>query len=152
MSSKFIPSNSVAARKIADEDEEDIEDIYVGSAPVGHADIGQLQSMVRALRQALVDCKQERQALRESEGLHRVILENVSDAVFLTDDEAAFTFVCPNCNIIFGYSQEEARTLGRITELLGRNSNDLPQLLNGQPIINHECDITTKQGDRRTLL
>ncbi len=149
MRSEFIPSISAALRKIADEDE---EDVYVGSAPVGQADIGQLQSMVRALRQALVDCKQERQALRESEGLHRVILENVSDAVFLTDDEATFTFVCPNCNVIFGYSQAEARTLGRITELLGENGNDLPRLVNGDAIINHECHITTKEGNRRTLL
>ena len=144
-----MSSGKSAARQFTDEDE---EDIYVGRAPVGQADIGQLQSIVRALRQALADCKQEGQALRKSEGLHRVILENVSDAVFLTDDQAAFTFVCPNCNVIFGYSQEEARALGRITELLGEDGNDLPQLVNGEAIINHECDITTKEGDRRTLL
>ena len=35
------------------------------------------------------------QALRESEELHRATLSNISDAVFLTDDEGVFTFVCP---------------------------------------------------------
>jgi PAS domain-containing protein len=36
------------------------------------------------------------QALRESEELHRATLSNISDAVFLTDDEGLFTFICPN--------------------------------------------------------
>ena len=43
------------------------------------------------------------QALRESEELHRVTLLNMSDAVFITDDHGAFTFICPNADMIFGY-------------------------------------------------
>src|SRR5262245_32371570 len=36
------------------------------------------------------------EALRASEELHRATLTSISDAVFLTDDEGAFKFVCPN--------------------------------------------------------
>ena len=41
-------------------------------------------------------------ALRESEELHRITLINMSDAVFITDDEGVFTFICPNVDVIFG--------------------------------------------------
>jgi PAS domain S-box-containing protein len=84
--------------------------------------------------------------------MHRVILENVSDAVFLTDDHAAFTFICPNCNVIFGFSPEEVSALGRITALLGNNGSNPPQLVNGGMVVNHECDIIAKGGAQRTLL
>jgi PAS domain S-box-containing protein len=84
--------------------------------------------------------------------MHRVILENVSDAVFLTDDHDAFTFVCPNCNVIFGYSPREVSALGRISALLGNNEGASPSRVNGDMVVNHECEITTKAGARRTLL
>ena len=45
------------------------------------------------------------QALRESEELHRVTLLSMSDAVFITTDDGAFTFVCPNVDVIFGYAR-----------------------------------------------
>jgi PAS domain S-box-containing protein len=118
----------------------------------GSADLHRLQLEVRALRQALTDCQQAGQALREAEGLHRVILENVSDAVFLTDDQEAFTFICPNCNVIFGYSPVEVSIMGRISALLRDEGNKLPSVVDGGMVVNHECHITTKGGTQRTLL
>ena len=47
------------------------------------------------------------QALRESEELHRVTLLSMSDAVFITNDDGAFTFICPNVDVIFGYGEDE---------------------------------------------
>jgi PAS domain-containing protein len=47
-------------------------------------------------------------ALRESEELHRATLSNISDAVFLTDDDGLFTFICPNVDVIFGYVPDES--------------------------------------------
>jgi PAS domain S-box-containing protein len=112
----------------------------------------QVESEVRALRQALADCQRQGRALLEAEGLHRIILENVSDAVFLTDDHDNFTFICPNCHVIFGYSPTEVLALGRITALLGANGSAPPDLVNGGIIENHEYVITAKDGDCRTLL
>ena len=55
------------------------------------------------------------QALRESEEFHRVTLLSMSDAVFITNDDGAFTFICPNVDVIFGYGEDEVRALERIS-------------------------------------
>ena len=60
------------------------------------------------------------QALRESEELHRATLSSISDAVFLADEDGAFTFICPNVDVIFGYAPDEVQAMGRIAGLLGR--------------------------------
>ena len=59
------------------------------------------------------------QALRDSEELHRATLGHISDAVFVTDDDGTFTFVCPNVDVIFGYAPAEVHAMGRISRLLG---------------------------------
>lgn len=58
-------------------------------------------------------------ALQESEELYRLTLSNISDAVFITDEEGAFVFVCPNVDILFGYSVEQIIGFGSISALLG---------------------------------
>jgi PAS domain S-box-containing protein len=92
------------------------------------------------------------QELRESEELHRATLTNISDAVFLTDDEGRFTFVCPNVHVIFGYSPDEVRTFGRINGLLGDNLFARAVLDDLREIPNIERDVTVKSGQRRTVL
>jgi PAS domain S-box-containing protein len=92
------------------------------------------------------------QALRESEELHRLTLESISDAVFLTDDEGKFTFVCPNVDVIFGYGPDEVHAMTRIDRLLGGNLFDRAELAARKEIQNVECEITAKSGERRTLL
>src|SRR5262245_66073918 len=92
------------------------------------------------------------QALRESEALHRVTLEHISDAVFITDDDDVFTFICPNVDVIFGYVPDEVRAMGRITRLLGDNLFDHAELAARGEISNVECEVTAKSGARRSLL
>ena len=92
------------------------------------------------------------QALRESEELHRATLSNISDAVFLTDDEGVFTFVCPNVDVIFGYVPDEVHAMTRISRLLGEGLFDRADLAAQGEIRNIERDITSKSGERRTLL
>ncbi|HEY7366652.1 MAG TPA: ATP-binding protein [Methylomirabilota bacterium] len=92
------------------------------------------------------------QALRESEELHRVTLESISDAVFLTDDEGRFTFICPNVDVIFGYVPDEVQAMTRISRLLGENLFDRAELAARGEIRNIEREITAKSGERRTLL
>lgn len=90
--------------------------------------------------------------LRQSEELHRVVLSNISDAVFITDNKGAFTFICPNVDVIFGYSFEEAWSLGHITRLLGRNLFSPNELAASGEIRNIEREIKSKSGAERTLL
>ena len=92
------------------------------------------------------------QELRESEELHRATLSNISDAVFLTNDQNEFTFVCPNVDIIFGYSPDEVRSMSRINALLGDGLFDHSDLSARREIRNIEREVTTKSGARRTVL
>ena len=54
------------------------------------------------------------EALRASEELHRATIENISDAVFTCDDRGAFTFICPNVDVIFGYLPDEVLAMGTL--------------------------------------
>jgi PAS domain S-box-containing protein len=92
------------------------------------------------------------QALRESEELHRATLSNISDAVFITDDEGVFTFICPNVDVIFGYLPNEVRAMGRISGLLGEALYDPAELAARGEIRNIACDATSKSGAQRSLL
>ena len=92
------------------------------------------------------------QALRDSEELHRATLSSISDAVFLTDDEGAFTYVCPNVDVIFGYVPDEVRAMSKIGRLLGEGLFDLVDLVAEGEIRNVEREVAAKSGERRTVL
>ncbi|MGH7347055.1 MAG: PAS domain S-box protein, partial [Candidatus Rokuibacteriota bacterium] len=91
------------------------------------------------------------QALRNSEELHRATLSSISDAVFLTDDEGRFTFVCPNVDVIFGYVPDEVRAMTRISRLLGDHLFDPAELAARGEIKNLEREVTSKTGERRAV-
>src|SRR4028119_2391402 len=59
--------------------------------------------------------------LRNSEELYRLILTNISDTVLITDDAGVFTYICPNIELIFGYSSQEVEEFGNINKLLGND-------------------------------
>jgi PAS domain S-box-containing protein len=90
--------------------------------------------------------------LRASEELHRVTLNNMTDTVLITDDEGAFTYVCPNVHFIFGYTEAEIRDLGSIDELLGADLYDEDELAEAGVLTNIECTASDKAGNEHTLL
>ena len=100
----------------------------------------------------LVRRRRAEEALRESEDLHRIILSNISDTVFLTDNQGKFTFVCPNVHTIFGYSYDEAWSLGHIERLLGRNHFVPDEVAPLEEIRNVEHTVNVKCGTPHTLL
>ena len=90
--------------------------------------------------------------LRESEELHRVTLNNMTDTVLVTDDDGEFTYICPNVHFIFGYSVAEIEELGTIDALLGEDLYD-PERLDAEGVLtNVECTATDKAGREHTLL
>ncbi|MBW2622922.1 MAG: PAS domain S-box protein [Deltaproteobacteria bacterium] len=101
--------------------------------------------MVNSLQQA-------EDELRYSEELHRITLNNISDAVFITDDSGAFTFICPNVENIFDYSYQEAAELGSIWSLLGQNFFNPLELYNSGEIQNIEIEIVDKSSKPHVLL
>ncbi len=90
--------------------------------------------------------------LRESEQLHRVTLNNMTDTVLITDDDGAFTYVCPNVHFIFGYSDDEIREMGTIDELLGPDLFERDELEETGVLTNIECTATDRAGREHTLL
>jgi two-component system, LuxR family, sensor kinase FixL len=92
------------------------------------------------------------QELRDSEELHRATLSSISDAVFMTDDEGAFTYVCPNVDVIFGYTPDEVRAMGSLERFLGGRLFDLPDLVSRREIQNVERDVISKSGQPRSVL
>ncbi len=96
--------------------------------------------------------KKTEKALQESEELHRITLTNISDAVFITNDEGAFTYICPNVDIIFGYTFGEVQALGNISYLVGSGLFDRAQLLASGEIRNIERELSDKSGRQHVLL
>ncbi len=98
------------------------------------------------------DLKQNEEALRESEELHRITLSSISDAVFITDDAGRFTYICPNLDVIFGYSSEEVSALDNISGLLGDKLFALDALEASGEIPNIERAVMDKLGEEHVLL
>lgn len=90
--------------------------------------------------------------LRQSEELHRVTLNNMTDTVLITDDAGQFTYVCPNVHFIFGYTASEIRDIGSIDGLLGEDLFDRAELEREGVLKNIECTATDKAGGEHTLL
>jgi len=100
----------------------------------------------------ITEQKNARGALVVSEFLHRMTIANVSDAVFLTDDDGQFVVLCTNYLSIFGYSNEEVLQLGNVSKLLGTRLFELNQLKAKGEIRNIECTIQDKNGQPHILL
>ena len=94
----------------------------------------------------------EEEALHESEQLHRITLGSMSDAVFITDSSGTFTFICPNVDVIFGYSFQEVQKFGKISKLLGNNLFAPDELEVQKEIRNIEHEVTDKAGRQHVLL
>lgn len=90
--------------------------------------------------------------LRQSEELHRVTLNNMTDTILITDEEGEYTYVCPNVHFIFGYNSDEIRDMGSISDLLGENLFDRKELASEGVLKNIECTATDKAGYEHTLL
>jgi PAS domain S-box-containing protein len=92
------------------------------------------------------------EALRESEELHRATIENISDAVFMCDDGGAFTYICPNVDVIFGYVPDEVQAMGTLGRLLGEDLFDPAELTARGELRNVERQVVAKSGERRVVL
>jgi PAS domain S-box-containing protein len=92
------------------------------------------------------------QDLRQSEELHRVTLNNMTDTILITDEGGEYTYVCPNVHFIFGYTAEEIHEQGTIDELLGEDLFDRDELAEAGVLKNIECTVTDKAGREHTLL
>ncbi|NEQ43550.1 MAG: PAS domain S-box protein [Leptolyngbya sp. SIOISBB] len=91
-------------------------------------------------------------ALADSQALYSSILSNISDAVFITDDDGKLIFICPNVTTILGYSAAEINALGHIQDVLGTDLCDHQTLQKQGEITNIEQVIFDKCGQEHTIL
>jgi PAS domain S-box-containing protein len=111
-----------------------------------------LEKQNNRLEQEIADRMSAEKALRDSEELHRLILSSMSDTTFITDDEGAFTYVCPNVHTIFGYTVDEVFEIGNVSPLLGSGLVDRDLLEKYKEIRNVEIQIRDKGGEEHVLL
>ena len=111
------------------------------------------------LKQQIRDLEKENRAilkalreLEDSEYLHRITLEKISDTVLITDDQGKIVYVCPNAKIIFGLSQSKVYRLGTIRKLLDGMVFNLSDLKSKNEITNIEWSIRDKSGHEHFLL
>ncbi|GAB6112773.1 PAS domain-containing sensor histidine kinase [Desulfomicrobium salsuginis] len=90
--------------------------------------------------------------LQESEEFHRITLESIWDAIFLTTDEGRIVFVSCNVDSIFGYDADEIAAFGTIFDLVGSRFYSPHDLQTAQELNNLEVEITDKFGRRRVLI
>lgn len=90
--------------------------------------------------------------LRQSEELHRVTLNNMTDTVLITNEDGRYTYVCPNVHFIFGYTADEIHEQGTIDDLLGEDLFDRAELAAEGVLKNIETTATDKAGREHTLL
>jgi PAS domain S-box-containing protein len=90
--------------------------------------------------------------LRQSEELHRVTLNNMTDTVLITNEDGKYTYVCPNVHFIFGYTADEIHDQRTIDNLLGEDLFDRKQLAENGVLKNIECTVTDKAGREHILL
>jgi PAS domain S-box-containing protein len=102
--------------------------------------------------EGITEGRQVIESLRESEQLHGIILNNIVDTVFITDDDGCFTFVCPNVSAIFGYDYEEVIAFGNIDKLLGNDLFETDRLNEARELCNIEREVRDKSGRNRVLL
>jgi PAS domain S-box-containing protein len=68
----------------------------------------ELEQRVKELEHTVLKCKPAEEALIESEKLHRLILENVTDIIWIVDIKMKFTYFSPSVTQVRGYSVKEA--------------------------------------------
>lgn len=95
--------------------------------------------------------KQWEDKLQESEELHRITIENISDPIFITDDDGRFTFVYSNILESLGYTEADVWAFGYINHLFDPVLL-VPEFLAAGEVRHLERAILDKNGHRHDFL
>ncbi|MGD9369658.1 MAG: response regulator, partial [Desulfobacteraceae bacterium] len=89
---------------------------------------------------------------KASEEMLRVVMENILDLVFMTDDDGKFTFICANVSHITGYSIDDLLAMGNVDKLIRDLQVDIEELKREGGIYDMEKEIVDRSGKKRVYL
>jgi len=103
----------------------------------------------------IIERKQLEEALRESESLHRLHFENVSDVIYSVDPELKITNISPSVERVLGYKPEEL--IGRpfqelnllAPEYLEQAASDTMHVLGGERITSAVYQFIARDGIKK---
>ncbi len=147
-----IPKSSLPARAVVINEPQTLYYQYKHLIWAFIAVCGYLSVTIMVLWHNLRRRRKAEMALKASEELHRITMDNILDPVFITDDDGRFVFVCKNITHLLGYTMDEMLAMSNISALLGQHFVDVMQLEKRGEIRNLEKMITDKRGNRHHYL
>ncbi|WP_462251622.1 PAS domain S-box protein [Ekhidna sp.] len=89
---------------------------------------------------------------QEEKKIYADILANITDTVFITDDNGNFRYVCSKVSNIFGFIEEEVWKMQNIKNLLGSGFFDISEVHEQGEIANIHRVIEGKFGEKYDIL
>jgi len=112
----------------------------------------ELEQRIRELEKEQKDHKKMYLSSQHPDSFYQIILENISDAVIITNDQGDMVYVCPNTENIFGLSDTEVLKFQLIQKLIGGDIFSLSELKKQGEIQNIEWSIKDSSEQKRFLL
>jgi len=106
---------------------------------------GQWLRLNKAVQREL-EIKLHRLQMLQTENFYQMLLENITNPVFLTDEVGKFSYVCANVKHVLGYTAEEILAFKNIEKLFGKNIIQIEGLRNVDDYYELETSLLDKQG------
>lgn len=84
--------------------------------------------------------------LRESEELHRLIVENITDAIFITDHRGKLKYVSSSVRLLFGMNKRDMNRAKGLDDLLPALVNKLGVIIKEKVVSNLRVTFQGKRG------
>ncbi|HEY5625779.1 MAG TPA: diguanylate cyclase [Dehalococcoidia bacterium] len=129
-------------------------DLQARSPESGPDELARLSRSINTMTESLLDASKRREleeALRESEALHRDLVETSQDLIWRCDSQGRFIFLNKAWEATHGYSMEEM--LGRpftdfmTPEVAKRDMEEFARLMADGSVIGYETTHTSKSGN-----